>query len=878
MENLFSVLEKNGIVCSTDGYIYGRDAYLTDRRSALCVEPKTEEELLYVLRLLGDKGLPYRIRASGTGYSGSSVPNEGEIQVIVTKLCSSPPREEPNGVFSVSVGTRTEEVHKKLETCDLFYPPDPASFRVSTIGGNIATNAGGPHCYQYGVTSSYIEEVDFYIPKYKKTVKMGSLAPYSTASSLKNVIVGSQGTLGVILAAKIRAIPRPPHSLVWLIQCDSTEQATNMIVESFQQGIMFSAMDMSTSPYIPGVTKNKSATLICSIRGGKNYIDEIAPRIDSLIKKHASSWEKSSVPSELMAKRASLVKKNVSYTIETSGKKCYFLFDAVVPRTRLKDCLDHIYSLGDELNVPIMNTFHAGDGNIHPTIFYNPDSVDDLNKLQVFWFKVLEFTHLNGGALSGEHGSGEEKRDIAVLFEKKETIDQIKKVMSFFDPASNLAAGKLVADEKRGELLDAEIRKSGVRRENKQSSDKLEEEALNGVLSIPADKTVAEIQRSLDETKLVLPITPVINTSCLAFFRDNIPNLSPHLYKGRDLLMGAEICRDGITSVVGKKVLKNVSNYNLVSMLLKTQGNSKVENLYLKAFPLPKEAPYVLLSSSKCGVADYLEGYKKIEKQVMATYYHDGQAFFVAYNDADVIASIDKCVPSMECSAIFTTPYASSRKEALIVSYHDIKSADAICGFSTDFILMPKDNTVVFYDNIENAADVSKKISSQLGDRLVSIRFVGEKGERTIFASDSIRTQDNIESELLKHLEDGNNPVYEDRARISNAPGMLNFLDCSLAERSPTGHADIDAQIIKCSHCGLCMADCSQYAETHAEVCSPRGFIRMLKENKMDAAKAFTERCGDCVKDVPCENLCPTGVSLSKIFSKIAVLKRLANG
>ncbi len=880
----------------TKNRCYSSDAYLFQKTPQKILVVSSEEELKTVCNTLISNKKKFCIRAAGTGYAGGSVPiDDYEVVVKLSGFNRILQINQNDRYIDVEAGVTPFEVNRYASNWGLLYPPDPASHKVCSIGGNIATNAGGPHCYMYGVTSNYVQKIKCWIPRYQKYIEIGADSPYSLTYDLKDLFVGSEGLLGIITKARLRLRQKPPCIYTYLITFDNYLDAVKFIYDSISNGLVFAALDMSLNPYIPEMTAidDVGAHLLISIHGGDKYVSYVKNVLKNLIKKYTCTCQESE-GEELMSVRATLVRQNVRKVINLSKKPQYFLFDAVVPRSKLGDILRYLYQLAKKLKTPLINTFHAGDGNIHPTLFYNPYSEKDIKKLKIFWYAVLKKVLSLNGSITGEHGIGIEKRELFTYYEDEIILKITEAVKSFFDPNLLLNSGKVFVKK------DDTLRKGIARLENEMAktignSVHKKDDAYNimdGIVVVDSHKNLNDISRPLSKYNFFIPYFPVIFSKepILFLIKNNIPSLYSHVFELGDIIVGMQFNYNNRAVVVGKKVLKNVAGFSL-KLLANYDILGEPERFFLKIYPLSnKNSQYITInfvvnSSKKLDKILRILG-SKILNFIIYRSNQKYRTFIILYNHTAHINEIEKILNSMSIR------YNIVKKiEELKNPFEGLEGA-LIIGLTTtirtkvlekslgkkQYLLTNK--TIIIPLKKEESVQFSQKLlNSSLSSKIEVIRYVDRKdGNTYLFTTERLSKQLEITKELVDYVKKYIS-LFESKKitkqQFTKDVPLIEFL--SISHHLP-GH--MKKEINKCVRCGLCMSECPLYNQKRDDIFSPRGLILLLTElspqSKNNIQNILTHCRANCnMQNPPCEKNCPTGVSFSKIFSKIKKILKM---
>ncbi len=409
------------------------------------VFPETPEDVSKILSFANEERIPVYPRGAGSGLTGGAAPLEGGIVISTEKMNRIIEIDEDNLAVLTEPGVVTYELQKEVEKRGLFYPPDPSSYKYSTIGGNIAENAGGPKCVKYGVTKDYVMQLEVVFADGTVT-KVGSKAVKSVAGyNLKDLIVGSEGTLAFITKAYLKLIPSPEAVRTAMAVFPKVEQAAQAVADMFRNKVIPTACEFLDKNSIVavenfakiGLPTYAEGLLVIEVDGYEAVVDELINRVIKVCKKAgAEEIRKATTPEEREA--IWQARRAVSPAIvQLKPKKINE--DVVVPRNRIPELIKKVYEIADKYNLMVVNFGHAGDGNIHVNFMYEPNEEEKVEKAVR---EVFELTLSLEGSISGEHGIGWMKKEFLPL-EVGEALEKMKAVKRALDPNNILNPGKV---------------------------------------------------------------------------------------------------------------------------------------------------------------------------------------------------------------------------------------------------------------------------------------------------------------------------------------------------------------------------------------------------------------------------------------------------
>jgi glycolate oxidase len=439
----FCSREKEDLVC------YAYDATGQARLPDAVVFPKTPEDISEILKLAGAEKFSVTPRGSGSGLSGGSVPVNGGLVMVMSRFNRIRHIDTDNLTADVEPGVVTGHFHAAVEKKGLFYPPDPASSAFSTLGGNLGECAGGPRAVKYGVTRDYVLGLEAVIPSGEiirtgvKTVK--SVVGYD----LTRLIVGSEGTLGVITGMTLRLLPLPEAVRTMTAVFDDMKTAATAVSGIIKSGIIPRTVEYMDQTSIRCVNTymqsdlpvNAGALLLLEVDGRESEVDDALNRLQTLCRKMgAKETAAAKTPQEVS--RLWAARKSINPALFQYGPH-KINEDIVVPRSKIPDMVGKIISLKNESGLTIASFGHAGDGNIHVNIMLDKNDVAAMRKAKSVIEELFDYTIASGGSISGEHGVGTAKSAYIHKEIGRVELELMKKIKTVFDPDGILNPGKI---------------------------------------------------------------------------------------------------------------------------------------------------------------------------------------------------------------------------------------------------------------------------------------------------------------------------------------------------------------------------------------------------------------------------------------------------
>ncbi|HJR87478.1 MAG TPA: FAD-linked oxidase C-terminal domain-containing protein, partial [Acidimicrobiia bacterium] len=331
----------------------------------------------------------------------------------------------------------------------LYFAPDPSSQAACTVGGNIANNSGGPHCLAEGSTVNHVLALEVVLPDGSLEV-IGSEAPDPIGLDLRGVMVGSEGTLGIVTRALVKLTPTAPDIRTLLCSFSSISDAAETVSGVIARGVVPAALEMMDQRIVEavenwlhaGLPTHAAAILLAEVVGETAAVEAEADLIAEVARAN-NALEISVAAGE--DERALLWKcRKSAFGAVAQAAPNYYLHDTVVPRTRLVETMNKVYEIGRRHDLLMMNVFHAGDGNLHPLMMFDASEPGMIERVQAAADELVEVCVAAGGALSGEHGIGREKRDLMPLMFNTADLDAQARIKETFDPFGRFNPGKIL--------------------------------------------------------------------------------------------------------------------------------------------------------------------------------------------------------------------------------------------------------------------------------------------------------------------------------------------------------------------------------------------------------------------------------------------------
>ncbi len=436
-----------------DRHSYSYDGSFGEYLPDAVVQVKQKEEVAAVLKLANMYHIPVNPRGQATCLSGGPLPVHGGISLDLSQW---PQHVEvfPDDLIAVtSPSTRTGKINEAAEAYGLMYPPDPSSAHVATIGGNLAENSGGPRGLKYGVTKDFVIGLELVTPEGEIIRTGGRTIKNVTGFDLTKLVVGSEGTLGVITEATLKLLPKPPAVQTLMVVFDDVRTAGAAISKTLTSGILPSKMEFMDQACIQavenfqpaGLPVDADAIVIIELDGHPETIAIETERVQDIMENIGAV--KSTIPeTEAEAAKIWHARKQVSPAI-AKIKPTKVSEDATVPRSKIPDLMDRLDVIKEKHNVEIVVFGHAGDGNLHPNVLCDKRDQEEMRRVELAVEDMFEAAIELGGTLSGEHGIGTMKAPFMEMELGEVGLDLMKRIKDSWDPNGIMNPGKVFPEK-----------------------------------------------------------------------------------------------------------------------------------------------------------------------------------------------------------------------------------------------------------------------------------------------------------------------------------------------------------------------------------------------------------------------------------------------
>ncbi len=420
------------------------------------VKPQNVEQVAAIAKLCHEQKIPLTTRGAGTGLSGGALPIKGGVLLSMEKFNRILSIDERNLQATVEPGVINYLFQEEVKKLGLFYPPDPASWGSCSLGGNIAHSSGGPKAVKYGTTRDYVLNLEVVLPGGDVIWTGANTLKYSTGYNLTHLMIGSEGTLGIVTKIVFKLIPLPKHDLLMLIPFNNATDACKAVGEVFRQGIVPSAMEFMERDAIDWsirysgevnfeIKDDCKALLLVEVDG--NYLDQLMQDCETI----GEVMQQNNCGEILFAEGAE--QKNALWKIRrkvgeaVKSNSVYKEEDTVVPRAELPVLLEGVKAIGKKYGFHSVCYGHAGDGNLHVNIIKGELSEDAWhNEVPKGIAEIFELCKSLGGTISGEHGIGLVQQSYMPIMFPEVQLELMRSIKRVFDPHGILNPGKIISE------------------------------------------------------------------------------------------------------------------------------------------------------------------------------------------------------------------------------------------------------------------------------------------------------------------------------------------------------------------------------------------------------------------------------------------------
>lgn len=441
---------ENVLHARSDLVVYECDGYVIEKNSPdVAVFPHNTQQVSAIVRLCNKYSIPFLPRGAGTSLAGGCLPVGGGVMIVLTRMKEIVEINLRDRYAVVQPGLVNVWLNNALRGTGFHYAPDPSSQGACTIGGNVATNSGGPHTLKYGVTVNHVLGLEVVLAD-GSIVRVGSPAEDNPGLDLPGTVVGSEGTLAIATQAWVRITRNPQGYRTMLGVFDSVDDATSAISAIIGAGIIPAALEMMDQGILAaleeafhfGFPLDAQAILLIEVDGLEAGLDEQRDQIIELCMQNSAR----EVRQAASAKERQLLWKCRKQAFGAVGRlsPSYCTQDGVVPRTKLPHILRRIFAIGEKYQIRIVNVFHAGDGNIHPILLFDERDQEQVRRVLEASEEILDECLACGGSVTGEHGIGVEKLHFMHKLFTPEDLEVMGRLRKSLNPEGRLSPNKML--------------------------------------------------------------------------------------------------------------------------------------------------------------------------------------------------------------------------------------------------------------------------------------------------------------------------------------------------------------------------------------------------------------------------------------------------
>ncbi|MDB5085944.1 MAG: FAD-binding protein [Bacilli bacterium] len=448
---LTQIVGKKSVLHHPDDVLaYECDGYTIQRGTPRAVVfPSCAEEVSKVVKLLFQAKIPFLPRGAGTGLSGGAIPLGGEVIISLVKMNRLLEVDFANMRAVVEPGHINLKLSNTISVQGYYYAPDPSSGSSCTIGGNVAENAGGPHCLKYGVTTNHVLGLELVLPN-GEILNVGGSSLDLPGYDLTGILVGSEGTMGIVTKITVRILRKPQGVKTVLALFEDVRDASQVVSDIIAAGIIPAALEMmdqtaikavEAGSYSVGYPENTDAVLLIELDGLTAGMEEMAEQILEVCRNHhVSSVKVAKTPEE---RNRWWANRKTAFGACGCISPDYLVQDGVIPRSTLPQVLERIREISQESGLRIANVFHAGDGNLHPLILFDARIPGQTELAVETGSRVLQVCADVGGSITGEHGIGIEKQQDMYMIFTEQDLQAQQMIRNVFNPEDLCNPGKL---------------------------------------------------------------------------------------------------------------------------------------------------------------------------------------------------------------------------------------------------------------------------------------------------------------------------------------------------------------------------------------------------------------------------------------------------
>ncbi len=431
-----------------DLMLYEYDASIDRARPDVVVFPSNTAEVSAIVKLANRRGVPFVARGAGTGLSGGAVPLQGGIVIAFQRMNRILSIDYTNLRAVVQPGVVNLHLSNAMTPNGFYYVPDPSSQKSCTIGGNVGENSGGPHTLIYGVTTNHVLGLEVVLPD-GEVIEVGGPTLDTPGYDLTGLLVGSEGTLGIVTSITVRIVHQPEAVKTLVGIFNTLDDASNTVSGIVEGGIIPAALEMmdqiilqAVEAYIhAGYPQDAAAVLLIEVEGLRDTVDEQVNQIVGVCQ--ANHAREVRIAKDEQERQLLWRGRKEAFGAVGRISHEFYVQDGVVPRTKLPVVLDRVNAICAGYGLRVGNVFHAGDGNLHPLILFDSQVPGEVEKVRQAGMEILQVCAEAGGSITGEHGVGMEKNEAMPLIFSEDDLNVMLRVRETFNPRNLCNPGKI---------------------------------------------------------------------------------------------------------------------------------------------------------------------------------------------------------------------------------------------------------------------------------------------------------------------------------------------------------------------------------------------------------------------------------------------------
>ena len=441
--------EKNVVTDKVGLFSYGYDGTLLAGEALGVVSPQTTEQVVEIVKLMNEQNIKLVPRGAGTNESGGTIPSENSVVISFSKMIKINEIDTENFVAIVGPGVINFDLQVELEKKNFYFPPDPSSYKASTIGGNVGECSGGPKCFKYGVTRDYILGLEVVLPNGKVIQTGGRNFQSEPGYDLTRIIVGSEGTLGLVTKVFVRVIPIPRAKKTMLAIYEKIEDASQTVADIVAAGIIPTTLELMDNLLInttedfthAGIPRDAGAVLIIEVDGYPEDMDGQVKTIGEIAKKTAKEFK---VAQSAVEVDQIWTSRRSAFGSVARVRPSYGVNDITVPRSNFPKAIGGVLKVAKDFGVQIGVVAHAGDGNLHPLILFDQRNKEETETVHAAEEALCMMALDLEGTISGEHGIGLVKKKYLDKEFTPASMEAFRKIKFSFDPTNRFNPGKII--------------------------------------------------------------------------------------------------------------------------------------------------------------------------------------------------------------------------------------------------------------------------------------------------------------------------------------------------------------------------------------------------------------------------------------------------